>query len=102
MNLPLSFRSATIVLGANHNTGNSDSVYSQSNQNVFGNSDTLKSPEELGFKSTIEQLDKNDPRNEEVRYEYVKKERFNKVIHNNFKDVSDNIEKQNNRIYDEK
>ncbi|HEA3316762.1 hypothetical protein [Pasteurella multocida] len=88
----LSFRSATI----------GGATYSPVNSNVFGNSDTLKTPEELGLKSTIEQLDKNNPSNEEVRYGYVKKEGFNKAIHDSFKDVSTNIEKQNNRIYDDK
>ncbi|WP_334054733.1 conjugal transfer protein TraG N-terminal domain-containing protein [Pasteurella multocida] len=90
------------VLGSYQNNSNRGETYSPVNSNVFGNSDTLKTPEELGLKSTIEQLDKNNPGNEEVRYGYVKKEGFNKAIHDSFKDVSNNIEKQNNRIYDDK
>ncbi|WP_424411708.1 hypothetical protein ACPEER_05305 [Pasteurella sp. PK-2025] len=93
------------VLASNRNTGytgSGDSVYSQGNQNVFGDSDTLKSPEELGFKSTIEQLDKNNPSNEEVRHGYVKQSGFNKAMNDSFKDVSDNMKKINNKVYEEK
>ncbi|HHE3655024.1 TPA: hypothetical protein ACPDWD_002365 [Pasteurella multocida] len=76
--------------------------YSPVNSNVFGNSDTLKNPEELGLKSTIEQLDKNNPSNEEVRYGYVKKEGFNKAIQDSLRDISTNTKKQNDDIFESK
>ncbi|MFC1040023.1 conjugal transfer protein TraG N-terminal domain-containing protein [Pasteurella multocida] len=88
------------VLGYYQN--NKGENYSPVNSNIFGNSDTLKTPEELGLKSTIEQLNKNDPNNEEVRYGYVKKEGFNKAIQDSLRDISTNTKNQNDEIFENK